>query len=65
MLRATLLRNLGGIGRMELHTKCHVGTKRLIEDYITEVVKQLEFICDNEFPEFDFQKVRPRCEASQ
>lgn len=32
LLRACLLRNIAGFGKLELHTKCHVGTKRLIED---------------------------------
>jgi hypothetical protein len=32
MLRAGLVRNLGGMGKSVLHTQCRVGTKQLIED---------------------------------
>jgi hypothetical protein len=46
-LRAGLLRNLGGLGSVNLHAYCAIGTKHLIEEYIDEVEKQLQFICDN------------------
>jgi hypothetical protein len=47
LLRTSLSRNLGDMGNPELYTKSRVGTKRLIEDYIDEVVKQLIYICDS------------------
>lgn len=52
LLRSSLLRNIGGIGNMELHTKCKIGTKVLIEQYVDTVVKALEYICDEEFEDF-------------
>jgi Domain of unknown function (DUF3336) len=47
-LRTTLARNLGDMGNPELYDCTHVGTKLLIEDYIDEVTKQLNYICDVE-----------------
>lgn len=52
LLRSSLIRNIGGIGTMELHTKCKIGTKVLIEKYVDTVVKSLEYICDEEFEDF-------------
>jgi TAG lipase/steryl ester hydrolase/phospholipase A2/LPA acyltransferase len=49
-LRTTLHRNLGDMGNLELYDGIHVGTKKLIEDYIDEVIKQLNFICDFDIP---------------
>ena len=43
-----LLRNLGGMGSIHLHNHCTIGTKHLIEEYVDEVVKQLDFVCDSE-----------------
>lgn len=54
-LREGLLRNLGGINHPKLY-EASVGTKHLIEEYIDEVVKQLDFICENEFKEMNIQK---------
>lgn len=34
------------MGNPDLYDMTHVGTKRLIEDYIEEVIKQLNYICD-------------------
>eukprot|EP00163_Fabomonas_tropica_P031672 TRINITY_DN7615_c0_g1_i4.p1 TRINITY_DN7615_c0_g1~~TRINITY_DN7615_c0_g1_i4.p1 ORF type:complete len:546 (-),score=95.47 TRINITY_DN7615_c0_g1_i4:877-2514(-) len=48
-LRSGLLRNLGGIGKTELYSHAHVGTKDLIEDYLAQVVKSLDYIRDTEF----------------
>lgn len=48
LLRAGLLRNLGGLGNKKLFTYTHIGTKALIEHYIEEVVFQLNYICDVE-----------------
>ncbi|KAL6080681.1 Lipase 5, variant 2 [Balamuthia mandrillaris] len=47
-LRAGLMRDMGGIGNPRLHNYCHIGTKHLIEEYIIEIVKQLEFISDSD-----------------
>ena len=45
LLRAGLIRNLGGIGKSNLyHENCHIGTKSLIEAYIDEVVNQIDRI---------------------
>eukprot|EP01133_Synstelium_polycarpum_P007250 gene7250-8428_t len=60
-LRAGLLRNLGGMGNILLFQESNVGTKLVIEEYVEEVVKQLNFIAhlpeDEEFTlekKFDF-----------
>ena len=42
--RTGLFRNLGNMGNPALYTHCNVGTKRLIERYNEEVVRQLEYI---------------------
>ena len=45
LLRAGHIRNLGGIGKSNLFQEhCHIGTKSLIEDYIGEVVNQIDRI---------------------
>jgi TAG lipase / lysophosphatidylethanolamine acyltransferase len=45
LLRAGLIRNLGGIGKSNLYQEhCHIGTKSLIETYIDEVVNQIDRI---------------------
>lgn len=46
LLRTSISRNLGDTGKTELYTHCHIGTKKLIEDYIEEVVRQLNILCD-------------------
>mmetsp|Transcript_10679 Transcript_10679/g.16001 ORF Transcript_10679/g.16001 Transcript_10679/m.16001 type:complete len:432 (-) Transcript_10679:211-1506(-) len=46
-LRSGLLRNLGGIGNIRLHTRTRTGTKYLIEEYIDEVCQQLTYICNH------------------
>jgi hypothetical protein len=35
-----------------LYAHTHIGTKKLIEDYIEEVVKDLNMICDMSLPDF-------------
>jgi TAG lipase/steryl ester hydrolase/phospholipase A2/LPA acyltransferase len=35
----------------EMYTFCRVGTKKLTEDYIQEVIKQFHIICETNFPE--------------
>ncbi|KAI8922596.1 hypothetical protein BC831DRAFT_475066 [Entophlyctis helioformis] len=49
-MRTSLIRNLGDMGNPKLYGFTHVGTKALIEDYIDEVTKQLNFICDVDIP---------------
>ena len=44
LLRAGLIRNLGGIGKSCLYQHCHIGTKSLIESYIDDVVNQIDRI---------------------
>ena len=49
-LREGLHRNLGNLANPELYKHTHVGTKFLIDDYITEVTSLLNYVCDNEIP---------------
>ncbi|KAL1931435.1 hypothetical protein VTP01DRAFT_9577 [Rhizomucor pusillus] len=44
MLRGGLLRNFGGICDKKLFSHSCLGTKELIEEYMDEVVKQIEYI---------------------
>ncbi|KAJ8656106.1 hypothetical protein O0I10_008119 [Lichtheimia ornata] len=44
MLRGGLLRNFGGICDRKLFSHSYLGTKTLIEDYMEEMVKQIEYI---------------------
>ncbi|KAG0379888.1 hypothetical protein BGX24_011211 [Mortierella sp. AD032] len=48
LLRTSLSRNLGNVGRPQLYANTIIGTKRLIEDYNVEVMRQLNIICDTE-----------------
>lgn len=49
LLRAGLIRNLGGIGKSSLYQQhCHIGTKVLIEEYVDEVVRQIDRIAWSE-----------------
>ncbi|KAG0348132.1 hypothetical protein BG005_011724, partial [Podila minutissima] len=52
LLRTSLSRNLGNVGRAQLYENTIVGTKRLIEDYNSEVIRQLNIICDTESDDF-------------
>jgi predicted acylesterase/phospholipase RssA len=45
LMRAGLLRNLGGLGNRELHCVMRTGTKRLVEEYVVEVCRQLRRVC--------------------
>ncbi|KAI8067428.1 acyl transferase/acyl hydrolase/lysophospholipase [Thamnidium elegans] len=45
-LRTSLARNIGDMGNPKLYSYSRVGTKKLTSDYIEEVVKQLNWICD-------------------
>lgn len=44
LLRSGLIRNLGGICDSRLFRRSPLGTKKLIEDYMEEVIEQLEYI---------------------
>ncbi|HUP91760.1 MAG TPA: DUF3336 domain-containing protein [Solimonas sp.] len=44
--------NLGNITNHALYTQTRVGTKRLIEDYVEEVARCLDYICAGDFPSF-------------
>ncbi|CAG8459034.1 12984_t:CDS:10 [Ambispora leptoticha] len=46
LLRTSLARNLGDMGLPKLYAYTNIGTKKLIEVYIQEVVKDLNYICD-------------------
>ncbi|KAI8618576.1 acyl transferase/acyl hydrolase/lysophospholipase [Chytriomyces sp. MP71] len=52
LLRTSLSRNLGDMGNTKLYGHARVGTKRLIHEYIDEVVKQLNYLADADSPEF-------------
>ncbi|KAI9360381.1 acyl transferase/acyl hydrolase/lysophospholipase [Zopfochytrium polystomum] len=54
ILRTSLSRNLGDMGNPKLYAHCNVGTKHLIDDFIDEVIKQLNAICDTDYPDVDF-----------
>lgn len=51
LLRGGLLRNFGGICDRKLFSHSYLGTKKLIEDYMEEVVTQIEYI--ESTPDFD------------
>ncbi|RUS23743.1 hypothetical protein BC938DRAFT_474692, partial [Jimgerdemannia flammicorona] len=55
LLRTSLSRNLGDMGKPKLYAHTHIGTKTLISDYIDEVVTQLNIICDTESDDFDLK----------
>ncbi|KAI8927956.1 acyl transferase/acyl hydrolase/lysophospholipase [Entophlyctis helioformis] len=50
LLRSGLLRNLGGLSDVRLFSQSFTGTKALIEDYLEEVVFQLDYLCDTNYP---------------
>lgn len=53
-LRQGLHWNAGNISNAQLYESSKVGTKFLIEDYLDEVAGALDFICDNDFEDIDF-----------
>ncbi|CAG8681767.1 9162_t:CDS:10, partial [Acaulospora morrowiae] len=55
LLRTSLSRNLGDMGQRKLYAYTHIGTKKLIENYINEVVKQMNIICDRESEEISIK----------
>ncbi|KAK9722016.1 Lipase 5, variant 2 [Basidiobolus ranarum] len=48
LLRTSLSRSIGDIGKPMLYGYTHIGTKKLIDNYIDEVVKTLNMVCDTE-----------------
>ncbi|MEK6807060.1 MAG: DUF3336 domain-containing protein [Pseudomonadota bacterium] len=52
MLHEGLHGNLGNITRPAMYAVSRVGTKKLIEDYVQEVARCLDYICVGDFPDF-------------
>jgi TAG lipase/steryl ester hydrolase/phospholipase A2/LPA acyltransferase len=50
--------NMGGMGRAGLYGHALSGTKRLIEDYIEEIVDTLEMLADDDSGEFGEEEMR-------
>lgn len=48
--------NMGGMGRSSLYLRAKYGTKRLIEQYITEIDEALAFLADLDSDEIDIQQ---------
>lgn len=48
-LREGLYHDLGNIGHPLLYGVAHIGTKKLIEDYIDQVCQCLNYLCDQQF----------------
>ncbi|HVT35534.1 MAG TPA: DUF3336 domain-containing protein [Nevskiaceae bacterium] len=44
--------NLGNISNAALYAQARVGTKQLIEQYVDEVARCLDYICAGDFPDF-------------
>lgn len=51
-LREGLHHDLGNMGNPALYTRSRVGTKHLIEEYITQVCESLDYLCDHPVPGF-------------
>lgn len=51
-LREGLHHDLGNMGNPGLYTRSRVGTKHLIEEYITQVCESLDYLCDTKVPGF-------------
>jgi TAG lipase/steryl ester hydrolase/phospholipase A2/LPA acyltransferase len=51
-LREGLHHDLGNMGNPALYTRSRVGTKHLIEEYITQVCESLDYLCDEPVPGF-------------
>ncbi len=49
-LREGLHHDLGNMGDIRLYRHCHVGTKNLIQDYVTEVCECIEYVCNSDLP---------------
>lgn len=48
ILRTGLLRNLGGLGNACLYSRVHIGTKKLIENYIDAVEASIQIVLHDE-----------------
>lgn len=48
--------NLGNIANPYLYNVAKFGTKQLVTDYLKEVCSALDYLCDNDFPGFSFQR---------
>jgi TAG lipase/steryl ester hydrolase/phospholipase A2/LPA acyltransferase len=48
--------NLGNIANPLLYAYCRVGTKALIEEYVAEVARCLDYLCVGDFPDFSTQE---------
>lgn len=44
--------NIGNIANAALYGRARIGTKHLINDYLSELCSTLSFLCENNFPEF-------------
>jgi len=51
-LREGLHHDLGNMGNRALYSRSRVGTKHLIEEYITQVCESLDYLCDTADPNF-------------
>ncbi len=51
-LREGLHHDLGNMGNPALYTRSRVGTKHLVEEYITQVCESLAYLCDHPVPNF-------------
>ena len=54
-LREGLHHDLGNMGNPALYRQCNVGTKYLIEEYLSEVCDCLELLCDRPSPDFPIE----------
>lgn len=48
--------NLGNITNASLYGNCRVGTKKLIETYVEEVVRCLDYLCAGDFKDFSLDE---------
>jgi len=48
--------NMGGMGRSALYEQTRFGTKKLIEDYVDEIVSALDHLADPKVDEIDFEE---------
>lgn len=54
-LREGLHHDLGNMGNPALYSSCRVGTKHLIEEYITQACESLNLLCDHPIPGFSVE----------
>ncbi|MDO3722362.1 DUF3336 domain-containing protein [Marinobacter sp. chi1] len=55
-LREGLHHDLGNLGNPALYRRSRVGTKHLIEEYITQACEALDFLCDHPVPDFPVEE---------